>query len=213
MMRVDAATGSLGQRETRKAGFELRLILGSSSPHRRAILQKAGLVFQTDSPEMDEQGIGCEDPRERPLLVARAKMEALLARIRQPGIVLAADQIVLYQGRMREKPRDIEEAREWLRTAHQHEHRTVTAVVAANSVTSARAEGVDEASIQFRQLPDPVIEDLLRSGEVMGCAGGFSCEHPLVAPHILEIRGEMESLIGLPMALTRRLLAEVGWSP
>src|SRR5688572_5143829 len=92
----------------------LPLILGSSSQWRRKVLESTGRPFEVMSPDIDEKAIRHADPRIMTVNIALAKAAALLPRITVPSILITTDQVAVFDGQVREKPRDGNEARRWL---------------------------------------------------------------------------------------------------
>ncbi len=187
----------------------MKLILGSQSKGRRGVLEKMGYTFAAMHADIDEQAIRCDDPQQLTLAIANAKADALLSKIAEPAILLTTDTVVVCDGKILEKPKDADEARQCLRKYANHPAETVTAVVAVNTATKKRAEGVDVSRVWLRPIPEDVIEKIIDSGEVFTWAGAFAVQHPLVAPLIDRIEGTLESVIGLPVELTKRLIGEV----
>ncbi|HYF28930.1 MAG TPA: Maf family protein [Candidatus Paceibacterota bacterium] len=187
----------------------MKIILGSQSAGRRAVLSKMGYVFETISPDIDEKQIRFDDPKTLTLALAHAKADALLPRVPEPALLITSDQVVHYEGGIREKPETLEEARMFLKSYADHPATTVTAVVVANTVTGRRAEGVDIARTYFKPIPDAVIEQAIEDGKVLRCCGGFAIDEPNLAPYIDHIDGDPDSVTGLPTELVKRLLSEV----
>ena len=90
----------------------LPIILGSSSKSRHAILAQAGIPFTHVSPNIDEKQVAPEkrsDPTQYALAVAHAKMDALLSQSVPPSsILITCDQVVSWNGQVREKPQSPE---------------------------------------------------------------------------------------------------------
>lgn len=93
----------------------MKIILGSSSKPRRKVMEDNNYVFEIMSPDIDEKAIRSENYYELPLLLARAKAEALLSRIQkdeisrtnyEQAIIITADQITVCEGDLHEKPKD-----------------------------------------------------------------------------------------------------------
>ena len=162
--------------------------------------------FETLSPGIDEQAIRSEDYALLPLLLARAKADALLNHVPQDAILVTCDQVVVCNGDLREKPSSVAEARRWLNTISDHPSQTNTAIVVHNVSTGARHEGVDIARVYFRPLPAAAIAQLIEEGRIFAAAGGFLIEDPRFAASVARIEGETESVMGLPIELTARLL-------
>lgn len=67
---------------------------------------------------------------------------------------------------------------------------------------------VDVARQWFNPIPEDVIQKVLEKGDVFYCAGGFMIDEPLLEPYLGQREGTEDSIIGLPIALCKRLLAE-----
>jgi len=187
----------------------LKIILGSSSPWRRQILAEMGYEFESMSPDIDEKAIRRDDPSELVLTLAEAKSLALRPRIQEPCVLITSDQVVISGGRVLEKPRDEAEAREFIRRASDEPSSTVTAVMAVNTATGKTASGVDVANIWFDPVPEDIVDKIICKGDVYTCAGAIETTDPVIRPYVRRIDGDIDSVIGLPKKLTRKLIEEV----
>ncbi len=190
---------------------ERKIILGSASANRRKVFEQMGYSFEVMSADIDEKAIRSPNMRKLPLLIARAKADALLSRIAEPAILLTADQITLWNGEMREKPKDTEEAYRFLRTMSESglPSYSLNGIVVRDTVTGRQEEGSDASYLIFRKIPDSIITRLVQGGEVFDWAGGYNPDHPLLSPYIERVVGEEGSILGLPVSLTRRLISAV----
>lgn len=186
----------------------MKIILGSASKHRRNILEKMGYTFDVMSADIDEKAIRHEDPKELTMALAKAKAEALRLRIKEPLLLITADQVVYWNGQIREKPEDEDEARNFLQGYAQYPAKAINAVVVTNTQTGKQAGGIDITTVHFRPIPEEVIEKLIREGDVFSQGGAFSVLNPLLAPFIERVEGTVESAEGLPVELTQRLMKE-----
>ena len=205
----------------------MKIILGSASKWRKDILEKMGYEFVetsshlTSRPEdrgstfevmvanINEKAIRFDDPQKLALALANAKADALLPQIKEEVILITSDQVDVCNGEIREKPRDIQEAREFLRSYTKYPVEAVTAVVAVNTANQKREGGVDIAKVWFRPFSEKKIEELTTDGCVFSCAGGYCVAHPLFKDCVEKIKGEFESVCGLPKALTQKLIQRV----
>ena len=96
----------------------MNIILGSSSTSRKTVLTSMGFAFTVISPDIDEKAIRREDPRELIEAIAQAKMDAVLRLIQEDAIVITSDQVMVVDGKVREKPQSKEEAYEFISTFH-----------------------------------------------------------------------------------------------
>ena len=186
----------------------MKIILGSQSKWRQDILKRMGYDFETMAPEIDEKAIRFDDPKRLALALANAKADALVPKIKEEAILITSDQVDVCNGEIREKPRDAPEAREFLRSYNKYPVETVTAVVAANTANQKRKEGLDIAVVYFRPLLERKISELIASGCVFSCAGGFCINHPAFKGLIERVEGEVDSVAGLPPKLTEKLIHE-----
>lgn len=187
----------------------MKTILGSSSPFRQQVMRGMGLDFEVITPDIDEKAIREDDPAKLALKLANAKLDALLERVTEPAIVIAAGQTSSCNGELREKPRDAAEARRFLEGYASHPSVCLSAVAVANTATGRRASGLDRVEVDIDPIPDEAIDAMIRKGELYKCAGGVKTEDPLMKPYIRKVHGTQDSVMGLPIGLTKRLIDEV----
>ncbi|MDO8452253.1 MAG: nucleoside triphosphate pyrophosphatase [bacterium] len=187
----------------------MRIILGSNSKQRRRILERMGYEFEVMAADIDEKAIRNDDPKELTMTLAKAKAEALIPKVKDTALLIAADQVVLWNGQILEKPENPEEARKFLHGYAQYPAQPINAIVITNTETGAQIGENDENTVYFRSFPENVIEQLIEEGNIFTQAGAFSLEDPLIEPYIDRIEGSLESIEGLPIELTERLMRKV----
>lgn len=187
----------------------MKIILGSKSAGRKLVLERAGYNFDILTADIDEKAIRTDDYEKLPLLIAREKAKAILPKIKESAILITSDQVVVCNGELREKPENEEEARRFLESYAQYPAQTNTAVVVTNTETGKQAEGVDIAKAYFKAIPEDVVDKVLLEGKVMHAAGGYIVEDPTISLYVDHIEGEKNSVTGLPLKLTEKLMAEV----
>jgi septum formation protein len=166
-----------------------RLILASSSPRRRAILEQLGVDFCVQAPDVEELSDG--DPRELVVRNALLKLRAV------PGErVLAADSMVVWDGRARGKPADAAEAERWLGELSGRWHEVMGGIAVREG--GAERTGVAVTRVRFRELSKADIELYLASGEWRDRAGGYAIQE-LGAMLVEEIEGDYFNVVGLPV--------------
>ncbi|XP_026392654.1 maf-like protein DDB_G0281937 isoform X2 [Papaver somniferum] len=195
-----------------------KIILGSSSKSRKDILTEMGYDFTIMTADIDEKEIRMEKPEDLVMALAEAKADAILSRLQtdvnkeedaESTLLITADQVVVYEGVIREKPSSKEEARQFIKGYSGGRAATVGSVLVTNLTTGTRRGEWDRVEIYFREIPDEVIEKLVDEGVVLYVAGGLIIEHPLILPFIEKVEGTTDSVMGLPKALTEKLIHEV----
>ncbi len=172
-------------------------------------MERWGYSFKVMAADIDEKVIRFEDPKKLTMALAKAKAEALRLKIKEPSLLITADQVVLWNGEILEKPESPEQARRFLKGYRQYPAQPVNAVVVTNTKTGVQMGENDENTVHFRSFPDDVIEQLIAQGNIFSQAGAFSLEDPLIAPYVASIEGTIDSVEGLPKEITERLIKEV----
>ncbi|KAL8026706.1 hypothetical protein ABFX02_14G046500 [Erythranthe guttata] len=197
---------------------QFKIILGSSSIARKQILSDMGFQFTTMYADIDEKAIRKEKPEDLVMALAEAKADAIVGKLQniknqetdgKSTLVIAADTVVVYEGVIREKPSNKEEARQFLKDYSGGHAATVSSVLVTNLKTGLKKGEWDKVEIHFHDIPEEIIESLIEEGIVLNVAGGLIIEHPLVLPYVKQVVGGTDSVMGLPKALTRRLMNEV----
>ncbi len=181
------------------------LILASASPRRRELLSLTGLPFTVDAPDVDET---CDlPPREAVEELSRRK--AMAAAKLHPGcVILAADTLVAVDDTALGKPHDPEDAFRMLHSLSGRWHQVYTGVSVVDAQGNLRS-AVDVTDVHFEAMTDEAIRRYIATGEPMDKAGAYAVQG-IAGLWIDELRGSHTNVIGLPMALTRRLLEGCG---
>lgn len=187
----------------------MRIILGSASKRRQQIMKEMGYDFEVIPADIDEKAIRDQDPSKLTLAIANAKANAIIPRLKEEVLLITSDLVVVFKDKIIEKPTSKEEAYTVLDAYNQEPIKTVTAVVVTNTKTGKRVSGTDIATVYFNPIPKENIKEFVESGKVFEHAGSFAAENPLFAPFVKKIDGTLESIMGLPTELTKRLIEEV----
>lgn len=185
------------------------LILASSSPRRRELLERIGLSFTTEVADVDEDRHAGEDPIAYVERVAGAKGDAVAARLGRPRetVILAADTTVDLDGEILAKPVDDDDARRMLSRLSHRTHLVHTAVYCWS------AHGVHATTVStevtFSRLSDATIDWYLSMGEHLDKAGAYGMQAAGGAL-VERIDGSPTNVIGLPLAETIAVLRHCG---
>lgn len=184
-----------------------RLVLGSSSPYRKALLEKLDLSFDCDSPDIDETPLKNEHPKDMVARLAKAKANAIAERHPQ-SIIIASDQCATLDGQIIGKPGDFENAVEQLKNASGRTVTFYTSLCVFNAGTNQYQETVEPFYVYFRELTDSQIENYLKKEEPYNCAGSFKSEGLGISLFERLEGNDPNTLIGLPLIQLIKMLDE-----
>jgi septum formation protein len=185
------------------------LILASSSPRRKALLDMIGVVPDEILPaDIDETPLKGELPRDLALRLAQGTAQKV-ADDRPEAFVLGSDTVVGCGRRILPKAEDEETARQCLALLSGGSHRVFSGVALA--VPGGKLiSRVAETRVKIRRLDEAAVAEYLASGEWNGKAGGYAIQG-LFAKHVASIIGSHPNVVGLPVYETWNLLAGAGW--
>ena len=185
------------------------LVLGSTSPYRRELLQRLRIPFEVQGPEVDETPHAGEAPMALAQRLALAKAQAVAQRFPQ-AIVIGSDQVADLNGEPLGKPGTHANA---VKQLQQMRGQTVvfqTAVSVVCLSTGFAQSDLAQVKVQFRHVSDASIEAYLQAEQPYDCAGSAKSEGLGIA--LLESidNHDPTALVGLPLILTCRLLRAAG---
>lgn len=187
----------------------MKLILASSSPYRRELLERLKIPFDVMAPEVDETPRHGETPSTLVERLAVEKAHKIAAQ--QPGaLVVGSDQVAVYNGVIVGKPHSHDKAVEQLRSASGKAVTLYTGLALVNAKTGRVQHEVIPYRVTFRTLSDAQIESYLRKEQPYSCAGSVKSEGLGIA--LLErFEGDdPNTLIGLPLIRLVRMLENEG---
>lgn len=176
----------------------MKLILASTSPFRKAILNKLGVAFETISPEVDEAALSNETPEQLVERLSVAKAKAVADKI-DNALVIGSDQISVINGEIIGKPHTHEKAVKQLQNASGKTVKFYTGLCLYNSSTNEYQSEVVPFNVVFRTLSEQQIENYLIKEKPYNCAGSFKSE-ALGIVLFEKLNGDdPNTLMGLPL--------------
>ena len=191
-----------------------RLILGSASPRRAALLRQLGLDFERLVCPEEEPPADGRPPAEHAIRAARAKARGVDRMARERGrstgaIVIGADTVVRVDGAALGKPADPEDAARMLRLLSGRTHQVYTGIVLITE-DGRELDDCAETHVRMRALSEADIHTYVRSGEPLDKAGAYGIQG-LGARFIEHVQGCYYNVVGLPLARLSSLLEEAGF--
>jgi septum formation protein len=180
----------------------LKLVLASRSPRRAELLKAAGFEFTVRAADIDETPRDGEAPRDYVARVAEEKARAVQADADET--ILAADTTVVLGSEIMGKPVDAAEAARMLRALAGKRHEVITAICIRRG--NRLTDDIASTAVWFARLTDAEIADYVASGEPMDKAGAYGIQG-LASKFIDRIDGSYSNVVGLPVALTYRLIS------
>lgn len=172
----------------------MQLILASASPRRKALLSLFGIPFTVRAADIDETMDPEKPPFDEVARVSRSK--ALAVRREEEDVVIAADTIVVCQGKVLGKPHSEAEAASMLRLLSGRDHQVMTG---CTILFGDRAETFTEVtSLHFRPLSEKEIQKYVQSGEPMDKAGAYGIQGG-AALFCEKLEGDYYNVMGLPV--------------
>ena len=183
------------------------LVLASTSPRRKELLQQIGVKFTQLSIDINEDVAEAESAEQYVLRLAKEKAAAgfdLLSIAEQSTcIVLAADTTVVCEGHILAKPESLEHSKEILRQLSGREHLVMSAIGLHSQ--SKGQQKIVTTKVKFRKISDAEIEAYWQSGEPQDKAGSYGIQG-LGAVFVESITGSYSNVVGLPLCETAQLL-------
>ena len=185
------------------------LVLASSSPYRRTLLDRLGIPFEHAAPEVDETPRTGETAEQLTLRLALDKARALAGRYAD-HLIIGSDQVLLLDGQAVSKPGTHAAATDQLRRCSGRTVQFTTSLCLLNSATDHYQLASEPFMVSFRELDDDSIERYLQREQPYDCAGSFKMEG-LGISLFRALRGDdPNSLIGLPLIRLCEMLRQEG---
>lgn len=189
----------------------LRLVLASTSPYRRQLLERFGQRFTVAAPEVDESPLPGETPIDLVNRLARAKAE-VVARRNPRSIVIGSDQVAVFGREIIGKPGNPERCIEQLKSVSGQRLTFHTAVHVIQSESGSNDGHLDVTTVHFRKLSDEEIARYVARERPVNCAGGFKAEGLGITLFERIESQDPTALIGLPLIWLSAALRKVGWA-
>jgi septum formation protein len=181
------------------------MILASASPRRRELLTQAGITFEVHAAHIDESRHPNEPPANYVQRLALEKAQAIHARF-PSATVLGADTTVVLDNEIMNKPTGIADAERMLRALSGRTHQVYTGIAVVTA--STQRVHLETTHVTFAQIAEADLAYYLASGDPLDKAGAYGIQG-FAARWIPRIEGDYFNVVGLPIAATVRLLAEI----
>jgi septum formation protein len=186
----------------------MRIILASASPRRSDLMKMAGFTFEVrvkNTPETHPDEVVIEDI---PLHLAERKAMAFFDEISDDEVIVAADTIVILNGKIFEKPQHREDAIAMLSALSGQTHKVVTGVCLLSKRRQIAFR--DETKVTFNVLSENEIVFYVDNYKPYDKAGAYACQEWIGAVAIAKFEGDYFNVVGLPVNKVYQHLKEFG---
>ena len=179
-------------------------VLASASPRRKELFSILNIPFEVMTSNVDEKSISFVNDEQYVRDVALLKTRAI-AKETTNKVVIGADTIVAFEGRLLHKPQTNEEAMAHLHTLNGQTHFVYTAFVIIDENGNESVK-VEKTAVTFKNLPSSLIEAYIDTNDCYDKAGGYGIQ-TMGMLLVDKIEGDYNNVVGLPIAsLTEHLL-------
>jgi MAF protein len=182
-----------------------KLILASTSPFRKELLDKLNLLFDTAKPDVDETALPEETATALVERLAIAKAQAIAPQFTD-ALIIGSDQVCVNQGKILGKPGNVINAFAQLKAASGQRITFYTGLALLNTQTGTVQSLVEPYVVQFRVLSDQMINHYLEKEQPFNCAGSFKSEGYGIALFESLEGKDPNSLVGLPLISLIKML-------
>jgi septum formation protein len=189
----------------------MKLILASTSPYRRALLERLQVEFLCDSPDIDESPLEGESVENMVVRLAKFKAEAVTAKY-PDALIIGSDQSAVLEGEILTKSGNYETAVRQLQKASGKRIVFQTGLCLLNTQSGNTQTACVPYTVVFKPLTQEMIEHYLKKEQPYNCAGSFKSEGMGIALFEKFEGEDPNALIGLPLIKLIEMLENEGFS-
>jgi MAF protein len=183
------------------------LILGSTSPYRRQLMERLHFPFSTAAPDIDETRHAGESARDMVLRLSLQKAQTVAAQ-HPDALIIGSDQCAVLGEQVIGKPGTHENAMQQLRNASGKTVAFLTGLCLYDSRDGSYQLDVVPFQVDFRELTDAEIDSYLRKDQPYNCAGSFRSESLGITLFTRMYGDDPTALMGLPLIRLSQMLRE-----
>jgi MAF protein len=189
-----------------------QIVLASTSPYRRELLEKLAIPFICAAPQVDETPEADEDARHLVTRLAQAKAQAL-SKEYPNHMIIGSDQVCVLEGKIVGKPHTEEKAVEQLLIARNSIVTFYTGLALYNSASGNLQVICEPFNVHFRHLSEQEIRNYVRKEQPLQCAGSFKSEGLGITLFERLSGKDPNTLVGLPLISLCEMLRNEGVNP
>ena len=185
------------------------IVLASTSPRRKDLLQSVGIQFEIIAPSSDESLLSKENPEDYALRLSKEKALSVSQNLDGNTLVIGADTIVVVDNKILGKPKDEEDAKIMLSKISGRAHHVLTAFSITKGEHEILHTHIVGTEVIVKTLEPQEIEGYIKTGEPMDKAGAYGIQG-VGAFMVKEVRGSYTNVVGLPLVEVLESLKKLG---
>ena len=187
----------------------LNCISASASPRRKELLKRIIDEFQVVTSDFDEKSVRFDSSvEEYAEELAYGKARNVLSKATEDSIIIAADTIVVVEGKILGKPKDDLDAYKMLQLLSDNVHEVYTGIVVINMHNNKVLKSVEKTKVKFSELNEEDIRGYIETGEPMDKAAAYGIQGK-GGVFVEKIEGCFYNVVGLPLNRLRKMLLEI----
>lgn len=190
---------------------KIKLILGSQSKNRREILDMVGLSYEVITSK-EEENSSKSDPKEYVAELSQIKAKSVQEQISEKAIIITADEVIVCNGKIHEKPKSKEEATAFMREISGNVTYATTGVTIKDLYQDKEVTFTEQTEIRFRELTDAEITWYIDNEESLLNRCGYVIKGK-AAIFIENVNGDYNNALGLPISRIFEELKKLGYEP
>lgn len=177
----------------------MKIILASSSPRRKQLLEQTRINFEVDPSNYEEDMSYSNDPHELAKFLSLKKAQEVSQRRKEEAIIIGADSIISCNGKIYGKPHTQERAKEMLTAMSGKTHEVITGYTLINTKTNQTISNSKATKVFFKNLKEEEINSYIATGEPLDKAGAYAIQEK-GAFLVDKIEGDYNNVVGLPIS-------------
>ncbi len=185
-----------------------KIILASSSPQRKMLLEQIGMPFEIIESKIEENILLEASPYENVKLLATKKARKVCEKTGYNATIIGADTMVYFNDKLLGKPQNDIDALKMLKTIQGNKHRVYTGVCVIDK-DNKEYTLVDYTDVYMRKMSDEELFNFISTKEYCDKAGGYAIQQK-GALMVDKIDGDYNTVVGLPLTKLYLLLKQIG---
>ncbi|NUF50307.1 Maf family protein [Gilliamella sp. ESL0250] len=190
----------------------MRIILASTSPSRKKILEKLAIPFDCVPPICDETPLVGESAQQLVVRLAKLKAQSLVTDYPN-SLIIGSDQVGVLDNQIVCKPHTVENARTQLKNSSGKAFYFYTGMTVINTQSMQSTSICEPFKVTFRSLNDAEIDAYIAKEMPLQCAGSFKCDELGITLFDKLEGDDINSLVGLPLLKLNKIMIEMGCNP